>query len=365
MRIALAGGGTTGHISPMLATAEALRRLDPHGELICVGTPIGLETAVVPAAGFELRLVDPIPLPRTLTPKLLSLPVRIIKSVRQARSVLRGFRPDAVVGFGGYASLPVYLAARSLRIPVVIHEANAVAGMANRIAARFAAAVCVTFAATNLPRQVVTGMPVRAAVAGLDLGVLRSPARQGFGLSDQAKVLLVTGGSQGARSINQALSAALPSLAAAQVAVLHITGKGNFADPVEVPEAMKYIRLPYVDNMAEAYAAADLILARSGAATVVETALVGLPAIFVPLPHGNGEQARNATGLVEAGAARLIADADLTWQRLAQEVIELLDDDATRQAMAAAAHGATPRDAADQVAGYALRLSTPGGPACP
>ena len=357
MRVALAGGGTTGHISPMLATAEALRRLDPDGELVCVGTPIGLETSVVPSAGFELRTVDPIPLPRQWSPRLLSLPYRIVKSVRQASVVLRDFRAEAVVGFGGYASLPVCLAARRLGLPVVIHEANAMAGVANRVAARFAAVVCVTFAATKLPRQVLTGMPVRSAVAGLDPASLRPHARRAFGLDDQAKVLLVTGGSQGARSINQALAGALPALAGAGVAVLHVTGKRNFAEPVDAPAGMAYVRVPYVENMAEAYAAADLLLARSGAATVVEAALVGLPAIFVPLPHGNGEQALNAAGLVAAGAARLVADADLTPDRLAGEVVELIGDDSARLTMAAAARGATPRDAADRVARHVLDLA--------
>jgi UDP-N-acetylglucosamine--N-acetylmuramyl-(pentapeptide) pyrophosphoryl-undecaprenol N-acetylglucosamine transferase len=194
MRVVLAGGGTTGHISPMLATAEALSRLDREAELTCVGTPIGLETDLVPRAGYTLKLVDPVPLSRRLSLSLVSLPLRVERSVRQAMRILRQGRAEAVVGFGGYASLPVFLAARRLKVPVVVHEANAVPGLANRIAARFAARTCVTFAVTGLPGQVVTGMPVREAVARLDRRERRPCARAEFGLPAQGKVVLVSGG---------------------------------------------------------------------------------------------------------------------------------------------------------------------------
>ena len=358
MRIVLAGGGTTGHISPMLATAEALRVLDPSAELTCVGTPIGLETTVVPQAGFPLRLIDPIPLPRTLSPELVTLPLRIVKSVAQARSVLRDCRADAMVGFGGYVSLPVCLAARTLSVPVVIHEANAMAGVTNRIAARFAAVVCVTFPATGLPRQHVTGMPVRTAIATCDRAAERPAARQELGLDEQAKVLLVTGGSQGAQALNQATMAALPGLNAAGIAVVHVTGKKNFAE-LEQPDTAPgmYIRLPYAEHMDRLYAAADLMLARSGAATVTEAALVGLPAIFVPLPIGNGEQAKNAAGLVAAGAATLVNNADLTGERLLSEVTALFADDSRLPRMGQAARGAMPANAAGTIAQYALAVA--------
>ncbi len=352
MRIVLAGGGTTGHISPMLATAEVLRERVPGAGLVCVGTPRGLETTLVPQAGFELRLVDPVPLPRRITPQLFSLPWRLAKSVGQAKEVLRDFQAEAVVGFGGYASLPVFLAARRLGLPVVLHEANAVPGLANRIAARFAVTVCVTFANTGLPRQQVTGLPVRRAVAGLDRLEAREQARGRFGLDPGAKVLLVSGGSQGARRLNQATIAALPRLDQAGVSVLHVTGKANFDEPVDLPRltGSSYVRVAYVDRMEEAYAAADLMLARSGAATVTETAMVGLPAIYVPLPHGNGEQAKNAAGVVAAGGGLLVADADLTGERLAREVVALFQDQDRLARMGRAAQDLMPRDAAEQVA---------------
>ena len=349
MRVVLAGGGTTGHISPMLATAGALTSLDPGVEITCVGTPVGLETDLVPSAGFDLALVDPVPLPRTISPELITLPARIWKSVHQAKAILRG--ADVAVGFGGYASLPVYLAAHRMRVPVVVHEANAVPGLANKIAARFAAYVCVTFANTGLPRQIVTGMPVRADVANLDRKKERAQARQIFGLDPDSPVLLVSGGSQGARSLNEATLAALPALVGAGISVLHVTGKKNY-DPGRTHPG--YVQVAYVEKMDQAYAAADLMVARSGAGTVTETALAGLPVIFVPLPHGNGEQAKNAAGVVAAGGGILIPDADLTGERLARQAIRIMRDTPMLEAMSQAAIHVMPRDAAQVVARYTL-----------
>ena len=352
MRVVLAGGGTTGHISPMLATAEALRSCDKDIEITCVGTAVGLETDLVPATGFDLALVDPVPLPRRISLELVSLPVRILESVHQAKAILAG--ADVAVGFGGYASLPVYLAAHRMRIPIVVHEANAVPGLANRIAARFAMYVCVTFANTGLPRQIVTGMPVRASVVNLDRKAERAQAREVFGLDADAKVVLVSGGSQGARSLNEAVMSALPALADAGISVLHVTGKKNFDEVNPGISYPGYVKVAYVDRMDQAYAAADLMVARSGAGTVTETALAGLPVIFVPLPHGNGEQAKNAAGVVAAGGGILIADADLTGERLAGEAIRILGDEATLARMSDAAIRVMPRDAAQRVARYAL-----------
>jgi len=338
----------------MLATAEALRELEPGIELTCVGTQAGLETTVVPEAGYELRLVDPVPLPREFSGALVTLPFRIAKAVSQAKAILRETAADAVVGFGGYASLPVVLAAWRMKIPCVVHEANAVPGLANRIAAQFAAVVCVTFANTGLPNQIVTGMPVHQEVAHLDRAEVRTQSRRSFGLDEDAKVLLVSGGSQGARRLNEAITGALEPLSDAGISVLHVTGKKNFEESVPDSPPPTYHRVPYVEHMETAYAAADLMLARSGAATVTEVALIGLPAIFVPLPHGNGEQAKNAAGVVEAGGGILIADCDLDKTRLVEEVVRLFDDESTLEAMSSAAKDVMPADSAQLVAQYTL-----------
>jgi len=343
----------------MLATAEALTDMDPTAQITCVGTRAGLETSVVPQAGFDLQLVDPVPLPRTVSVGLLTMPVRLWKAVGQAKSILKTTGAQVVVGFGGYAALPVFLAAWRMGVPVVVHEANAVPGLTNRIACRFATEVCVTFANSGLPRQTVTGMPVRQAVADLDREAQRSKARHGFGFADDAKVLLVSGGSQGARTLNQATVAASQALNDAGVSILHVTGPKNYADAVDLPRSTSavYVRVPYVEHMEEAYAAADLMVARSGAGTVAETAIVGLPAIFVPLPHGNGEQAKNAAGVVEAGGGILVEDGQLTGERLADEVVALFADPDTLTSMSQAARHVMPRDAAGIVARCAVDLA--------
>ena len=355
MRVVLAGGGTTGHISPMLATAEALRTMDPDGTLTCVGTPVGLETDLVPSAGFTLKTIDPVPLPRGFSPKLFTLPVRLGKAVGQARAILTEAHPDVVVGFGGYASLPVFLAARWLKIPVVVHEGNAVPGLANRIASRFAKEVLVTFPDTGLPREIVIGMPVRSAISSMERDSLRPTALEFFELEPDARVVLVSGGSQGAKRLNDAIWNAAHEITAAGVSILHITGRKNFLDfpNLEMPPE-NYARVPYVEHMEQAYAAADLMVARSGAGTVTETAIIGLPAIFVPLPHGNGEQAKNAASVVAAGAGILIDDADLTGERLAKEVVRLFSDQTTLTQMGQAGQHLMPRNSAQILASRVL-----------
>jgi len=352
--IVLAGGGTAGHISPMVATAEALRAAEPDVTLTCVGTPKGIESTVVPAAGLELTLIPAVPLPRSLSLDLVTMPTRLAGAVLAARRILKRRRAQAVVGFGGYASLPVYLAARSMGIPVVVHEQNALPGLANRIAARFATRVCVSFPNTTLPKQEYVGLPVRAAIARLDRGALRAEARRHFGLPSTGPVLLVSGGSQGAASINRAVEAATPEILAAGVSILHVLGPKNMTSTTmartDVGAGSVYEPVAYVDRMELAYAASDLMVGRSGAGTVVETAVVGIPGIFVPLPHGNGEQAKNAEPLVAAGGCVLVPDRELTGDRLRDEVLRVIADPAALARMEAAGHGLVPSDAAERLA---------------
>lgn len=361
--IVMAGGGTAGHTSPLIATAERLRELDPAATLTCIGTSKGLETRVIPAAGLTLRLVDPVPLPRKLGLDLLKVPGRLARSVSQARAIIREAKADAVVGFGGYVSLPAYLAAAQLRIPVLLHEQNAVPGLANKVAARFAKVVAVTFPGTQLPKARYLGMPMRKAITGLDRAAGRAAARTDFGLDADRPVLLVSGGSQGARSINDAVEAARDALLAAGIDVLHVLGPKNLTDRhVEVVDqttGARYVPVGYVDAMERAYAAADLMVARSGAGTVMETASVGLPCVFVPLPHGNGEQARNADFLLAADAARLVPNAELTRERLLAEVLPLIQDRACLASMSATLTGLVPADAAGDLA-RAVLDSIPG-----
>ena len=332
MKIVLAAGGTAGHTSPMIATAEAIRQLCPQAELLCVGTPKGLESTVVPAAGLTLRMIPPVPLPHQLCLDLLKVPWRLWRATRQAAAILREFEADVVGGFGGYVSLPVYLAAWRAHIPVVVQEQNVLPGLANKVAARFAAAVLTSFPSTPLPHAEFVGMPVRRAIADLAARgrtADQAAARRFFGLPEQGPVLLVSGGSQGARTLNEAVTGATDRLLEAGVSVLHVWGSLNFPDGAQVVESAggaRYVPVSYVDEMGQAYAAADLMLARSGASTVTETGSVGLPCVFVPWPFGNGEQQRNAVSLVDAGAGLLVMDADMTADNLVNIVLPLTGD---------------------------------------
>jgi UDP-N-acetylglucosamine--N-acetylmuramyl-(pentapeptide) pyrophosphoryl-undecaprenol N-acetylglucosamine transferase len=355
MRVLLAGGGTAGHTSPLLATADALRRLeDPADpvEVTALGTPRGIEGRVVPEAGYPLELVPPVPLPRRPSADLAKVPLRLAAAVRATLAVLDRVRPDVVVGFGGYVCVPAYLAARRRRVPIVVHEGNALPGLANRLGARFTTHVATSFPATPLPHASFVGLPVRRMISTLDRATLRAEARLAFGLEDRP-TLLVTGGSQGARRLNEAVSGAQGCLAEAGVQVLHVAGpKGEVTAPLSGGPA--YVVLPYVDRMDLAYAAADLVVCRAGANTVTEVASVGLPAVFVPLPIGNGEQELNARPVVDAGGGLLVADAALTSAWVCETVPDLVRDPARLGAMSAAAAGLIGRDADEKLARMVL-----------
>ncbi|KZS58316.1 undecaprenyldiphospho-muramoylpentapeptide beta-N-acetylglucosaminyltransferase [Mycobacterium ostraviense] len=363
LSIVLAGGGTAGHVEPAMAVADALSALEPNVRITALGTPRGLETTLVPARGYHLELITPVPLPRKPSGDLARLPPRVWRAVAETRAVLDAVDADVVVGFGGYVALPAYLAARGIpglprrshRIPVVIHEANARAGLANRVGARTAARVLAAVPDCGLRGAEVVGVPVRQAITALDRAALRAEARAHFGFADDARVLLVFGGSQGAVSLNRAVSAAAADLAAAGASVLHAHGPKNVLE-LRTPDAgdPPYVAVPYLDRMDLAYAAADLVICRSGAMTVAEVSAVGLPAIYVPLPIGNGEQRRNALPVVNAGGGMVVADADLTPALVAREVAGLLTDPPRLAAMTAAAAQVGHRDAARQVAQAAL-----------
>lgn len=364
LSVVLAGGGTAGHVEPAMAVADALTALDPGIRITALGTARGLETRLVPERGYRLELVTPVPLPRKLNADLARLPARIARSVRETRAVLDGVGADVVIGFGGYVALPAYLAAlggRRRRVPVVVHEANARAGMANRVGARTARRVLSAVPGCGLRRAEVVGMPVRASITALDRKALRAQARAHFGFADDAVVLLVFGGSQGAASINRAVSAAAEALAAAGVAVLHAHGPKNTLDlPTPAPGDPPYVAVPYLNRMDLAYAAADLAICRSGAMTVAEVSAVGLPAVYVPLPIGNGEQRLNALPVVDAGGGLLVDDADLTPEFIAREVVGLLGDPVRLAAMTAAADRVGHRDAAQRIAEVAVEVARAG-----
>lgn len=339
--VLLAGGGTAGHVSPLLALADCLRRRDPEVRVAALGTAAGLEARLVPERGYELLEVPKVPFPRRPSGDLLRLPANLGRAVSAAEEAIESTGAEVVVGFGGYVATPAYLAARRREVPVVVHEQNARPGLANRLGARFAASVAVTFPGTPLRGATVTGMPLRREIATLDRAASRAEARERFGLAD-APTVLVFGGSLGAQRLNDAFAEAAADVSAAGVQVLHVTGAGKEIDPVTT--GAPYVVLPYCDRMDLAYAAADLVVARSGANTVCELSAVGLPAFYVPLPVGNGEQRLNAAAVVEAGGGALVDDhaVDAAWVRSA--VVPLALDPARLTAMSAAAAAAGTRD---------------------
>ncbi|CAB4914177.1 MAG: undecaprenyldiphospho-muramoylpentapeptide beta-N-acetylglucosaminyltransferase [Actinobacteria bacterium] len=357
--VVLAGGGTGGHIEPMLALADALvrRTTAPGGtpRVTCLGTARGMETRLVPARGFDLRLIPPVPLPRKPTPDLLRVPGRVRRAVAETRALLAELEADVVVGFGGYVALPAYLAARRSGIPVVVHEQNPLPGLANRVGARLAAAVAVTTPGTPLRGAVHTGIPLRPAITGLDRAALRAEAREHFGLDADRPTLLVFGGSQGARSLNTAATGAAAELRAAGIQVLHARGPKNTEVAVPAGE-VPYVVVDYLERMDLAYAAADLALCRSGAVSVAELSAVGLPAAFVPLPIGNGEQRRNALPVVEAGGGLLVDDAELSPAWIGSTLVPVLTDPARLSELSRHAAAAGVPDADEKLADLTLSV---------
>jgi UDP-N-acetylglucosamine--N-acetylmuramyl-(pentapeptide) pyrophosphoryl-undecaprenol N-acetylglucosamine transferase len=361
-RILLAGGGTAGHTSPLLATADALRRRHPDLAITCLGTARGLETSVIPAAGYPLELVSPVPLSRSLDADLFRTPGRLRTSVKEAVAVLDKVRPEVVVGFGGYVSVPAYLAARRRRVPLVVHEGNALAGIANKLGARFTPYVATSFPGTRLRHATLTGLPIRRMISTLDRSVHRAEARAYFGLDPDLPTLLVTGGSQGARRINASVSAAAPQIAAAGIQVLHVVGPRGEVDLLPSSEGGPVYRVEqYVDRMDLAYAASDFVVCRSGSNTVTEVSGVGLPAVFVPLPHGNGEQALNARPVVDAGGGLLVADGAFTPEWVRSTLPGLVTDTGAREAMGRAAAGVIPLDGDEKLADLVERAAQGGG----
>jgi UDP-N-acetylglucosamine--N-acetylmuramyl-(pentapeptide) pyrophosphoryl-undecaprenol N-acetylglucosamine transferase len=320
----LAGGGTAGHVNPLLALAQYIRANDESANVITLGTAEGLEAKLVPQRGFRLETVERLPFPRKLNGYALRFPRRFAAAVKRVEQLIREERVDVVVGFGGYASAPAYEAAKKTKTPLVIHEANALPGMANRRAAGYADATGVAFRqALKLPNSTLVGMPLRPEIEGLLGSDQRREAREHFGLDAATVTLLVTGGSLGAKRINETIEGSRTALRAAGIQVLHIVGERSGLDDISEPF---YRRIGYCDRMDLAIAASDFAVARAGAATVSEFAAVGLPAVYVPYPVGNGEQALNAADVCAEGGGRIVLDADFTPDAVSSIVIPTMSN---------------------------------------
>lgn len=336
--------------------ADALKRLEPTAEITALGTVRGLDTTLIPARGYPLELIPPVPLQRKLNRALFATPARLRESVRATGDVLDRVGAEVVVGFGGYVAVPACLAARRRDLPIVVHEANARPGLANRMAARMTTHVFTASPGVRLAHATPIGIPLRPAIANLDRAALRAQARERFGLQPDGPVLMVTGGSQGARAINGAVSGAADALRKAGVQVLHITGPANVVDLPDGPGSPPYVVVRYVDEMQYAYAAADFVVCRSGAMTCAELGAVGLPAVYVPLPLRGGEQRLNAEAIAAAGGAVIVDDDDFTPDWVEANLVPIITDPARVERMSAAASRAGARDADVVLARHVLAV---------
>ena len=328
LHVVLAGGGSAGHIEPALALADALLRRDERTEITCLGTTRGgLDTKLIPARGYPLELIPAVPMPRKPTIDVFTVPSRLAGTVRRTVEVLDRAAADVVVGFGGHVALPAYFAARRRSVPIVVHEANVRPGLANRIGARMTDLIATGSPDCRLGGGRYLGMPLRQMISSLDRRALRAEAVEFFGLNPDLKTLLVSGGSLGARRLNEAIEDVAEAFSAAGVQILHALGRGAWREDAEFPvSGAPYVRVPYLDRMDLAYAAADAMLCRGGMMTCSELAAVGLPAVYVPLPIGNGEQRLNAQPVVRAGGGLLVQDEELTSAWLTANLLPLLAD---------------------------------------
>ncbi len=368
LSVVIGAGGTGGHIYPGLALADALRRAVPDAVISFVGTERGLETRLIPQAGYRLHTVDMIPFDRSLGARRYLLPAALLRSGAQVRTILKEQGAQVAVGMGGYPSAPVIVGARLAGLPSLIHESNAVPGRANRFAARLTPHLALAFDRSRPhlaggERAETVGMPLVGPLAGLDRTALRPAARRALGVPDGARLLLVNGGSLGAaRLTGAAVGLAARYRAHTDLRMLIKTGPAALEETrarlaanggAAVAEAV-----PYLDRMDLAYAAADLVVCRAGSATVAELATIGMPAVLVPYPHAPGDhQTHNARVLSDDGAAVLLPDAETTAERLDALVTPLLTDPARLAAMGAAADPGTHARAADLLAAKALTLA--------
>jgi UDP-N-acetylglucosamine--N-acetylmuramyl-(pentapeptide) pyrophosphoryl-undecaprenol N-acetylglucosamine transferase len=364
--VVVAAGGTGGHIYPGLALAGAVRELDPDRRVVVVGTPRGLESDLVPEAGYPLHLVDMVPFAGS---SRWRLPLAMVRSTAQARRLLREEGAAVAVGMGGYASLPVIAAARLSGVPALVHESGAVPGKANRVNARLTRRVALAFppppGATWPPAGIesrVVGMPLGPDLLGFDRDRLRPEARSALGVPDGTKLVLVNGGSQGAASLNRlAVGLARRWQGRDDVRILLKAGKAHHeavaaelaeADPAGVVELTRFI-----DRMDHAYAAADVAVTRAGAGTVAELAVVGLPAVLVPYPHATEDhQTANARTLADAGGALLVPDAEATADVVGPQLEDRLDGAGGLDDMRAALRTEARPRAAEALARWALAL---------
>lgn len=367
MRIIVSGGGTGGHIYPALTIVRAIQKKIPDAEFLYVGTKDGLEADIVPKEGIPFETVNIRGFKRSLTPENLVRGAQAFGGVVKAMGIVRRFKPDVAVGTGGYVCGPILLASSLMRIPTLIQEQNVMPGVTNRLLARFVSCIAMGTkeAAEHFPKgkRVFTGNPIREEV----MRARSEDGKEMFGLDPKAKTVLVSGGSRGARSINRAMVGVLAHYAGRDgVQILHVTGKAGYDETmqslkeagVDLDAAGNLFVEPYLYNMPQALACADVAVFRAGAIGIAELTARGVPSILVPYPFAAANhQEMNARAIATAGAARMILDRELTAERLLSVLAELLSEDAKLKRMAKAAKKLGRPKAADEIASRVIRLA--------
>lgn len=361
MRVIIAGGGTGGHIFPAVAIGHALQRMRPGTELLFVGAKNKMEMEKVPQEGFEIIGLDIAGFQRGSILKNLSLPLKLLKSRMQARSIIRQFKPGVIVGVGGYASFPVLNAGQSMNVPTLIQEQNSFAGKSNKILGKRAKAICVAYENMEqfFPKDkiIITGNPVRKNISDMEKTTEEGIAK--FGLNKGIKTILIVGGSLGAKSINESVDAGLDELMKENVQVIWQTGKPYYeqAKKRAEPFSDKVKVLDFIKEMDCAYAAADVVISRAGALAIAELCIVGKPVVFVPYPYAaEDHQTSNAMALVKRNAAMLVKDSDAK-ATLIKTLKKILQDSNLQKTMSANLKAMAIKNADERIAGKVIEIS--------
>lgn len=354
MRILVTGGGTGGHIYPALAFIRYVQKIQPDSEFLYVGTHRGLENKIVPETGISFKTIKIQGFKRKLSLDNVKTVQLFIESIKRSKEILREFKPDVVIGTGGYVSGSVVYAAARMKIPTIVHEQNSVPGITNKFLSRFADRVGISFpdAAQYFPenKTVLVGNPRAQEVVTNG----KSEVLEQYGLLPDIPTVLIFGGSQGALKINQAVIQALPKFSQKEYQVLYASGDryyNEIAEKFDIEKINHNLSLqPYIKNMTDVMANVDLLIGRAGATSIAELTALGLPAILIPSPYvTNDHQTKNAQSLVNAGAVKMITDADLTGEKLVEAVDEIMGDPEKKAMMAEASRQEGIPDAAERL----------------
>lgn len=354
MRILVTGGGTGGHIYPALAFIRYVQKIQPDSEFLYVGTHRGLENKIVPETGISFKTIKIQGFKRKLSFENIKTVQLFIESIKRSKEILREFKPDVVIGTGGYVSGSVVYAAARMKIPTIVHEQNSVPGITNKFLSRFAdkVGICFPDAAQYFPesKTVLVGNPRAQEVVTSG----KSEVLEQYGLLPDIPTVLIFGGSQGALKINQAVIQALPQFSQKEYQVLYASGDryyNEISERFDIEKISRNLSLqPYIKNMTDVMANVDLLIARAGATSIAEFTALGLPGILIPSPYvTNDHQTKNAQSLVNAGAVKMIADADLTGDKLVEAVDEIMNDPEKRERMAKASRQEGIPDAAERL----------------